>query len=166
LNFHFCRDSVGPIRPLICLQRLWHCDMTLKSAIEDLSRSTLRAISGCFQKLEYLSGLRSRGPGYSHWGFGKLHGQSAANKALAEAHKDVVSQVLSTPLSQLLADVEKATSEEGQSMEDYLKALSEKGSALLPNDPGPGASRHFSSVLHALFGLEKNRKRNATRRAS
>ncbi len=140
--------------------------MTLKSALEDLSRSTLRAISGCFQKLEYLSGLRARGPGYSHWGFRKVHGQSAANQALADAHTTLVSQVLSTPLSQLLEDVEKATAEGGQCTEDYLKALSAKGSVLLPNDPGPGSARHFNSVLHALFGLEKNRVRNATRRAS
>ncbi len=140
--------------------------MTLKSALEDISRSTLRAISGCLQKLEYLSGLRARGEGYSHWGFGKLHGISAANKALTEAHKDIVSQVLSTPLSQLLADVERATAEEGQSTEDYLKALSEKGNGLLPNDPGPGSARHLSSVLHALVGLEKSRERNATHRAS
>lgn len=138
----------------------------MKSAIEDLSRSTLLAISGCFQKLEYLSRLRVRGGSYSHWGFGKVHGESAANKALAGAHKDMVSQVLSTPLAQLLEDVKKATAEEGQSTEDYLKALAENGRTLLPNDPGPGSARHLSSVLHALFGLERHRGRDATRRAS
>jgi len=141
--------------------------MTLKSALEDLSRSTLRAISGYLQKLEYLSGLRrSRGQGYSHWGFGKVHGDSAANKALGDAHRDVVSQVLSTPLSQLLADVETSTHAEGQDLEAYLKSLSEKGDTLLPNNPGPGSSRHLSSVLHALLGIERNRERNATRRVS
>ena len=139
--------------------------MTLKSALEDLSRSTLHAISGYLQKLEYLSGLRARG-GYSHWGFGKVHGESAANKALSEAHKNVVSQVLSTPLSQLLADVESATAAEGQDPKKYLKSLSEKGEVLLPSDPGPGAARHLSSVLHALLGLEKHRDKNATRQAS
>ena len=128
--------------------------MTLKSALEDLSRSTLRAISGCLQKLEYLAGLRERGEEYSHWGFGKVHGESAANEALCEAHKNTVSQVLSTPLSKLLADVE------------YLETLSKKGEVLLPSHPGPGAARHLSSVLHALLGLEKHRDKNATRQAS
>src|SRR5438105_3276995 len=140
--------------------------MTLKSAFEDLTRSTLRAVSGCLQRLEYLSGLRSRGDGYTHWGFGKLHGEMAANKALAEAHRSAVSQVLSTPLAKLMADVEESTVAEGQEMEAYLKGLSEKGNVLLPSNPGPGSARHLSSVLHALVGLEKSRKRNATRRAS
>lgn len=140
--------------------------MTFKSALEDLSRSTLRAISGCLQKLEYLAGLRERGEEYSHWGFGKVHGESAANKALSEAHKNVVSQVLSTPLSTLLSDVENSTTAEGQDAQEYLRALSEKGNVLLPSNPGPGAERHLSSVLHALLGLEKHRDKNATRQAS
>ena len=140
--------------------------MTLKSALDDLSRSTLRAISGCLQRLEYLAGLRGRKEGYSHWGFGKVHGESAANKALSEAHKNAVSQVLSTPLSKLLADVEHSTAAEGQNTKKYLENLSEKGNVLLPSDPGPGAARHLSSVLHALLGLEKHRDRNATRQAS
>jgi hypothetical protein len=140
--------------------------MTLKSALEDLSRSTLRAISGCLQRLEYLSGLRERGEGYSHWGFEKLHGESAANKAFEEAHKSAVSYVLSTPLSKLLSDVESSTQAEGENTETYLRNLSQKGSRLLPNDPGPGSARHLSSVLHALLGLEKNRGKPATRQAS
>ncbi len=140
--------------------------MTLKSALEDLSRSTLRAISGCLQKLEYLAGLRESGEGYSHWGFGKVHGESAANKALCEAHKNTVSQVLSTPLSKLLADVEASTAAEGQDTKKYLETLSKKGNVLLPSDPGPGAARHLSSVLHALLGLEKHRDKNETRQAS
>ena len=140
--------------------------MTLKSALEDLTRSTLRAISGCLQRLEYLSGLRERGQGYSHWGFEKLHGESAANKALAEAHQSAVSHILSTPLSKLLSDVESSTEAEGQNTEAYLRGLSQKGTTLLPNNPGPGSARHLSSVLHALLGLEKNRGKAATRQAS
>src|SRR6476646_108482 len=132
--------------------------MTLRSAVEDLSRSTLRAISGCLQKLEYLAGLRGRGQGYSHWGFGKVHGDLAANNALGEAHRAVVSQVLSTPLSKLLADAEESTGAEEQDLEAYLKTLSAKGDSLLPNNPGPGSARHLSSVLHALLGIERNRE--------
>ena len=140
--------------------------MTLKSAFEDLTRSTLRAISGCLQRLEYLSGLRDGKDGYFHWGFGKLHGSTAANKALIEAHKTVVSQVLSTPLSKLLNDVEVTAQAEGQDPEEYLRRLSKKGNVLLPSNPGPGCARHLSSVLHALAGLEKHRDKNATRQVS
>ena len=140
--------------------------MTFRSALEDLSRSTLRAISGCLQRLDYLSHLRSDKGDYSHWGFGKVYGQSTANKALSEAHREAVSRVLSTPLSQLLQDVENSTKEEGRATEEYLQKLSDQGKTLLPSDPGPGSARHLSSVLHALLGLERNRERNATRQVS
>ena len=139
--------------------------MTIKSALEDLSRSTLRALSGYLQKLEYLAGLRQKGE-YAHWGFGKVHGQTTAARALGEAHRDAVSTVLSTPLARLLDDVQQSTKGDQQPAEEYLEGLSKKGEELLPANPGPGASRHLSSVLHALLGLVRSRERNATRRAS
>jgi hypothetical protein len=140
--------------------------MTLKSALEDLSRNTLRAVSGCLRKLEYLAGLRDCGDNYKHWGFGKVYGQAGANKALSTAHHEVVSEVLSTPLGTLLEDVENASQSDGVKTADYLKKLAQRSELLLPNDPGPGSARHLSSVLRALLGLERNRERNATRQAS
>ena len=140
--------------------------MTLKSAFEDLSRTTLRAVSGCLRKLEYLAGLRGREGEYAHWGFGKTFGHSNANKALATAHHETVSEVLSTPLEALLQDVEDSSQSAGAEVEAYLEQLAESSERLLPKDPGPGSARHLSSVLHALLGLERNRERNATRRAS
>ena|SRR5207237_7147373 len=140
--------------------------MSLKSAFEDLSRTTLKAVSGYLRRLEYLAGLgRYRGE-YSHWGFSKVHGETPANKALAAAHRAVVSEVLSTPLRKLLDDVERSSEQTGVAPENYLQALSRKDSSLLPKDPGAGSARHLSSVLHALLGLVRNRERNATRRAS
>ena len=140
--------------------------MTLKSALEDLSGTTLRAISGCLRKLDYLAGLRTREGDYAHWGFGKLYGQNAANKVIANAHREVVSEVLSTPLATLLQDVENSSLEAGIETQPYLGKLAKDGNRLLPKDLGPGSARHLSSVLHALLGLERNRERNATRRAS
>jgi hypothetical protein len=140
--------------------------MTLKSALEDLSRTTLRAISGYLRKLEYLAGLRSGEADYTHWGFGKVYGQPTANKAIATAHHEVVSEVLSTPLGKLLQDVEDSSQTAGIEVEGYLERLAQDSDRLLPKDPGPGSARHLSSVLHALLGLERNRERNATRQAS
>ena len=140
--------------------------MTLKSALEDLSRTTLRAVSGCLRKLEYLAGLRSLQGNYTHWGFRKVYGEANANKAIATAHHEVVSEVLSTPLASLLQDVENSTQTAGVEVEGYLEKLAENSEQLLPKDPGPGSARHLSSVLHALLGLERNRERNATRRVS
>jgi hypothetical protein len=140
--------------------------MTIKSAFEDLSRTTLRAVSGCLRKLEYLAGLQSRNGNYKHWGFGKVYGQSTANKALATAHRDMVSEVLSTPLRTLLEDVEVSSEEVGVEPTGYLEGLAEHSKSLLPKDPGVGSARHLNSVLRALLGLERTRVKNATRRAS
>jgi hypothetical protein len=74
--------------------------------------------------------------------------------------------VLSTPLGTLLEDVKNSTQSLGIEAERYLEKLSEDSERLLARDPGPGAARHLSSVLHALLGLERNRERNATRLAS
>ena len=140
--------------------------MTLKSAFEDLSLTTLRAVSGCLGKLEYLAGLRAHEGDYAHWGFGKVYGQTTANKALGTAHRDAVAEVLSTPLSNLLEEVENSSQAAGIEPEQYLEKMSERDQALLPEHPGPGATRHLSSVLHALLALSRNRGRNATHRAS
>ena len=140
--------------------------MTLKSALDDLSRTTLEAVAGCLRKLEYLAGLRHRAGDYSHWGMGKVYGRTTANKALGTAHREVVSEVLSTPLVQLMEDAEKSSEQAGLDAEQYLGKLAQSGDTLLPNDPGAGSARHLSSVLRALVGLERTRQRNATRRAS
>ena len=139
--------------------------MTLKSALEDLSHTTLEAVAGWLQKLEYLAGLRARQGEYKHWGFGKVYGRNTANRALGVAHREVVSEVLSTPLGSLLEDVEKSSALAGVDPEQYLGDLAQRGNTLLPSDPGAGSARHLSSVLHALLGLERTRERNATRRA-
>jgi hypothetical protein len=140
--------------------------MTLKSAFEDLSRTTLRAVFGCLGKLEYLAGLRAHEGDYAHWGFGKVHGHAAANKALSTAHHEAVSEVLSTPLGRLLDDVEDSSHAAGVEVDAYLLKLSQRGDALLPQKPGAGSTRHLSSVLNALLALARNREGNATRRAS
>lgn len=140
--------------------------MTLKSALEDLSRTTLRAVSGCLRRLEYLAGLRDREGDYSHWGFKKVYGETKATKAITTAHHEVVSEVLSTPLGTLLEDAEHSSQTAGLAAENYLESLALNSERLLPQNPGPGSTRHLSSVLHALLGLERNRERNATRRAS
>jgi hypothetical protein len=140
--------------------------MTLKSALEDLSRTTLEAVSGCLRKLEYLAGLRVDQQSYLHWGLSRVHGDIPANKALTTAHRTAVSRVLSTPLRTLLEDVERASTELGLAPEKYLEKLTEREALLLPQNPGAGARRHLSSVLRALLGLERHRGKNATRQAS
>jgi hypothetical protein len=134
--------------------------MTLKSAFEDLSQTTLRALGDCLKKLEYLGELRKSRGGYWHWGFSKVHGEAAAKKAFHEAHRAAVSEVLCTPLRTLLQNAESNSNNAGVDPEGYLENLGK--AELLPENPGAGSARHLNSVLHALLGLERNRKLNAT----
>jgi hypothetical protein len=141
--------------------------MTLKSAFEDLRETTLQAITGCLRKLEYVSGLRHKREDYVHWGLGRVYGDPQANKALTQAHRALVSQVLSTPIRQLVEDVEVSSRLAGLPPSTYLDRLRKRGLNLLPNSPGAGSARHLNSVLYALSGLVKDRRKpDAIRRAS
>lgn len=136
--------------------------MTLRSAFEDLSQTTLGALADCLKRLEYLGGLRKLPGGYWHWGFSKVHGEAATRKAFHEAHRAAVSEVLCTPLQTLLHNAETNSHKAGVDPEGFLEKLGK--AELLPDDPGAGSARHLNSVLHALLGLERNRKLNATHR--
>jgi len=140
--------------------------MSLRSALQDLSENTLQAVTGCFRRLEYVARLKRQDGGYGHWGLAHVHGDSPAQKALSEAHRSILSQVLSTPLQTLLDDVEHASLQAEISPTAYVERLSSHDENLLPPAPGAGAARHLNSVLLALSGLTKNRKPAAIRRAS
>ena len=81
--------------------------MTLFSAQEDLQETTLKAISGCLRKLEYVAGLRGQEGKCEHWGLVRVYGEAASNRALAEVHGQELSRVLSTPIRNLETDVQK-----------------------------------------------------------
>src|SRR5689334_20865789 len=87
--------------------------MTLKSAFEDVIGTTLAAISGVIARLDYVSGLRSASrKTYAHWGLGRVYGESAADRALAEAHRLLFLKLLRTSLRVLREDVEVSCGEE------------------------------------------------------
>jgi hypothetical protein len=127
--------------------------MTLISALEDLQETTLRAVTGCLRKLEYVAGLRSNAGTYTHWGLVRVHGEGTAKKALTQAHRAMLSEVLSTPLRKLEEEAEQSSQLAGLPPKVYLEQLSGGSSRLLPPSPGAGSERHLSSVLHALSSL-------------
>jgi len=128
--------------------------MTLNSALEDLRSTTLQAISGSLRRLEYFAGLRDQAGTYTHWGLARIHGDLAANKALAQEHRHVVSRILSTPLHRLLVDVEQSSRMAGTTPALYLEQLMQKPD-LLPPQPSAGSTHHFNSMLRALSRLVK-----------
>src|SRR5713101_7376171 len=134
--------------------------MTLKSAFEDLIGTTLAAVSGIIAKLEYVSSLRSFfGSLYSHWGLARVHGEGAAQGALAEAHRLLFLKVLRTSLRSLREDVAVSSGAAHMDPGQYVEELRGHLPTLLPPDMGGGSERHFSSVLLALSSLTKTGRR-------
>jgi hypothetical protein len=135
--------------------------MTLHSALEDLQDTTLRAFAGCLKRLEYLAGLRDQAGSYEHWGFARVYGDAAAKKALARAHRSLLSKVLAMPIRNLVDDAKQSSEEAGLPPATYVERLTTTSPNLLPHGPGAGSARHLSSVLHALSSLLKNPKGDA-----
>ena len=140
--------------------------MSLKSALQDIKETTLSAVAGSLGKLSYLASLR-RGEGrYQHWGMQAVHGVESSERAIRQAHAELVARVLRTPLAALQEDLKTSSCDSGIAAVDYVEEMRGHFNDLLPegrqNSP---ASNHLSSVLLALSSLEKNRGR-ATRSAS
>jgi len=137
--------------------------MSLLSALEDLQETTLKAIAGSLRRLEYLARLREKDGTYTHWGLARVHGDLRARRALADAHRAQLSNILATPIRKLVKDVGASSEEAGLAPGAYLERLSSSASQLLPPNPGAGSTRHLNSVLHALLSLQKNQASDANR---
>jgi hypothetical protein len=132
--------------------------MTLKSAMQDLQERTLHAVSGLLAQLEYLAGLRSQDGVYSHWGLERVHGEEATRRVLRDAHKAVVTNILRTPLRNLVRDAEESASVLQTEASQFLQGLREHPDQVIPANAAVGTERHLNSVLHALLRLVRNRR--------
>ena len=113
--------------------------------------TTLAGVAGIVGKIEYVAGLRDAASGaYSHWGLTRAYGESAAQHALAEAHRLLFLRLLRTPLRALRDDVVISSGALQMTAGEYVEHLRSRAPALLPADLGGGSARHFSSVLQAL----------------
>jgi len=136
--------------------------MTLLSAQQDLQETTLKAITGFLRRLEYVAGLRDKEGNCAHWGLVRVYGEASSTRALAEAHSQALSRVLSTPIRNLETDLKKSSEHAGISESEYLERLSQSSAHLLPPAPGAGSGRHFNSVLQALSSLRKAHRPDAS----
>lgn len=135
--------------------------MTVYSPLEDLMHRTVSAVEGIWSKLEYLADLREEETGeYHHWGLARTFGHEPARFAMEMAHRNLVLEILRTPLSALME--EASTSARGQAMpvSNYVQQLLMNEKRLLPVRLGGGSAKHFSSVLLALSALATSRPPN------
>ena len=140
--------------------------MSLKSALQDIKETTLSAVSGLLGKLSYLASLRGTQGHYQHWGMELVHGAESSERAIHQAHAEIMAKVLRTPLPSLVEDLKQSSQASGIAGLEYVEKMRGNFEDLLPegrqNTP---ASSHLSSILVALSSLERNRGR-ATRSTS
>ncbi len=140
--------------------------MTLKSALQDVKETTLSAVSGLLGKLSYLASLRRAHGRYEHWGMQMVHGLESSERALKAAHSEIITGILRAPLASLTEDLENSSRDSGVAAQEYVEEMRGHFKDLLPEGrQSSPASSHLSSVLLALWSLEKNRGR-ATRSTS
>ena len=132
--------------------------MTLKSALQDLRETTLAAVSGLLAKLAYLGSLRRREGGYKHWGMTLMHGEDAADRACKQAHTEVLSKILRTPISELEEDLQNSSKSALEPPRAYVESMRQQFDDLLPSPQDAVAAKHLNSVLIALSSLEKTHK--------
>jgi len=138
--------------------------MTLKSALEDFSETTLAAIAGSLGRFAYVARLReSVAEPYAHWGLRRVYGEQAAQQAIAEAHRKLFLQLLRTPLRSLMTDLQISAEYSEGSLTEYVERLRSRCGALL--QPNLAAARHATSIqccTLSLFWLRLRRRFHRT----
>ncbi len=129
--------------------------MALISAQQDLRDTSLKAVSGGLNRLQYLADLRDKGSNsYSHWGLSRVYGAEAASQALAQEHGQLLAKLLAAPLAGLIEDLEGCGHAVGLDPAAFLERLRARHPAsLLPPNPAAGSELHLNSVLAALSAL-------------
>jgi len=133
--------------------------MTLKSALQDLRETTLAAVNGLLAKLAYLASLRRGEGGYRHWGLSLIHGEESSERALRAAQTETLSNVLRTPISELVEDLRESSQNSDKTPEAYVAGMREQFRELLPAADDTASAAHLNSVLTALSKLEEARRR-------
>jgi hypothetical protein len=127
--------------------------MSLLPPLDDFVIRTLGSIPGLLARIEYVSSLKKEGR-YQHWGLTRVHGLKAAERAIGDAHKMLIAEVLRTPLRVLAKDNSASCAAEGLEMRTYLEGLEARHTTLLPDPREGGISElHFNSVQRALSVL-------------
>jgi hypothetical protein len=137
--------------------------MRFRSAKEDLHETTLAALRGRLERLEYLAGLRRESDRYEHWGLMRVYGEAPVQGVLREAHVDVMDAVLRTPMAQVYQEAEQREAEPGAA-EQQVVIFERPAEELLPPGADTLRAAHFSLVWDAMASVA--RRRASRRRAS
>jgi len=134
--------------------------MAVKSAYEDLCRSTLGKITGTWGKLAYVADRRSSEGTYEHWGFERVHGTAAAQEVFLQVHRSLVETILHTRLSLLREDLQESSAAAGVTPSSYVSKLCSEAERLLPSDCSKMTEQHLVWLLKTLSILQDRKEQN------
>jgi hypothetical protein len=103
-----------------------------RQVVYDLATLHLEPMSGTFERLFFLSGLRDTASGmYVHERLGALYGEQHVHEALAKAHEEMFEGILEVPLAQ-----------QEQDLRIYLRTRTTKNTT-----PGPDEFNYFEDGI-------------------
>lgn len=129
--------------------------MALLTALEDFVQRSLSALPTVWEKLRFVSDLRSDS-GYQHWGLEQKYGEKSARAAMAAAHSELFSEVASVPLAELWLAADQAAHREDVEVDDLLQRFV-TSAATRPEDMQGVAREHFDFVVTNLSRVARFR---------
>jgi len=135
--------------------------MPLFSATEDFARRTLSVMPGLLSRLAYITGLLDEKGNYCHWGLARTHGALAAAEAMHRAHTEVLTEVLRTPLSQLMREVQDPQ-QVALGVPQLLLSKSAPVQSIVPAGLHAATLSHAKATILALRALQDARNRRQT----
>lgn len=130
----------------------------VKEAVRDLHNRTLNRLNGEFARLIYLASTRDYNTGrYEHDGLTFRFSTSVAERALAEAHREVFLSLALSPLKTLFRELERYIQSECDCPEELLTAWNdlEAYRILVPLHDDPVTVKIFISNVRAALAIAR-----------
>src|SRR5262249_21934521 len=129
------------------------------AALRDLETRTLRALSGEFSRLVYLSSTRDYNTGhYQHSGLALRFGPAAAAAALARSHRRVFENLLFCSLADLVSElslyVDSTAESRGQILDTWQNLQAYR--VLVPETCDPLSAELFASNVNLALKVLKS----------
>jgi hypothetical protein len=120
----------------------------------DLATQYLEPMSGVFERLSYLAGLRDCSSGiYTHDQLSSVYGEQPVNEALAKAHEEVFEGLLETSLALQEKDLRSFWNSERGAAQKNRNDIDDAVQNLMPADAPLYLKNLFRSNMSALREL-------------
>jgi hypothetical protein len=137
-----------------------------RAAYDDLCQRTLAKVPGDLNRLIYLASMRDYNSGrYHHAGLAGQFSEEAAREALETAHRELFWKLTTSPLEELVRQLEAYVQASHETPEELLRAWRtlRPYHVAIPLDVEPGAARLFVSNLKlALEVLQQRLEQSPT----